>query len=96
MNKIQLEFRALDNVYEILENNSLLFTISKKELKIDGKQFFEVFYKNKDTAPSYTLKTECKDKNDQIIFKQVKDLFSKINKNVESLNANSCDKDSTE
>lgn len=96
MKKIQLEFRAKDNAYEILESKSLLLTINKKELRIDGKQFFDVFYKNKDVVPFYILTTECNDKNDQIIFKQVKDLFSKINMNVELSNSNNCDKDSAE
>lgn len=82
MNNIELLFRSSANSYDIYKKDELVFSINKKDLKITGKDFFEKFYKNQTFPLSYVLKTECNDKADNIIFNQLKDLFSKVDQEI--------------
>lgn len=83
----QLNLYKQENDYVLKENESDKQLFIKKKV-IVGKELYDAFYNDTKIDYTYQLNTELTDKKDKIIFKQLVELFSKIDEEIQKLQEN--------
>lgn len=74
-----IEFKIDENDYDFVENNTVIFAISKTELKLNAKEFYQAFFANGQDYSEIELRAaDDLDKTAKHVFDTVYQLFTEI------------------
>lgn len=80
--KKQLVLTKIDNDYILSMKDDTNRSIKIINKVVNGEELFNSFYENIIEKNEYVLETELSDHKDKIIFNQLRDLFNKIDTEV--------------